>query len=185
MFRGQRLCAQANLTLTAPTEKILLNDIRLDTGVLTRGHKLTKEDILYLKMAGVKNHRGRKPALPTFPPKMPFPTWRRVSAAETSFIPLPNATCAKLPPNGTASSFVRKIASPNLTACRNGLPPTRFRRIRMSAKAISLPFCRFFRRRWKKTCWKKSIFKLSGNQPLLNVEEARTEQAAVIYTKIL
>ncbi len=34
--------------------KILLNDIRLDTGVLTRGHKLTKEDILYLKMAGVK-----------------------------------------------------------------------------------------------------------------------------------
>ena len=26
--------------------KILLNDIRLDTGILPRGHKLSKEDIL-------------------------------------------------------------------------------------------------------------------------------------------
>ena len=34
--------------------KILLNDIRLDTGILPRGHKLSKEDILYLKMTGVR-----------------------------------------------------------------------------------------------------------------------------------
>ena len=34
--------------------KILLNDIRLDTGILPRGHKLSKEDILYLKMTGIR-----------------------------------------------------------------------------------------------------------------------------------
>lgn len=88
--------------------KILLNDIRLDTGILPRGHKLSKEDILYLKMTGIRKITAGEMGVADLSAETRFPTWRRESPVKTSFTSRRSAICAKSPPIATASSSARK-----------------------------------------------------------------------------
>ncbi len=163
--------------------KILLNDIRLDTGVLTRGHKLTKEDILYLKMAGVK----------------------KITAAETGVADLSAENAlSNLAPRICGQNIVYTAPQRNLckiAAERDGIFICQENRIakfnrmseRVALNTVSpyqnvrkgdiVAVLSVFPPAVEEDLLEEIDFKLSGNQPLLNVEEARTEQAAVIYTK--
>lgn len=88
--------------------KILLNDIRLDTGILPRGHKLSKEDILYLKMTGIRKITAGEMGVADLSAENALSNLAPRIAGKTSFTSRRSAICAKSPPIATASSSARK-----------------------------------------------------------------------------
>ena len=163
--------------------KILLNDIRLDTGILPRGHKLSKEDILYLKMTGI----------------------RKITAGEMGVADLSAENAlSNLAPRIAGKNVVYVTPEHNLckiAADRDGIFICQENRLlkfnRMSSKVVLNTIAPYQNVRKGEVIAVLSVcppaleeelleeidFKLSGNEPLLSVEETKNEQAAVIYTK--
>lgn len=163
--------------------KILLNDIRLDTGILPRGHKLSKEDILYLKMTGI----------------------RKITAGEMGVADLSAENAlSNLAPRIAGKNVVYVTPERNLckiAADRDGIFICQENRLlkfnRMSSKVVLNTIAPYQNVRKGEVIAVLSVcppaleeelleeidFKLSGNEPLLSVEETKNEQAAVIYTK--
>ena len=163
--------------------KILLNDIRLDTGVLPRGHKLTKEDILYLKMAGIK----------------------KISAGEMGVADLSAENAlANLAPRVTGKNLVHTSPEKNLckiAAEKDGIFICLENRIdkfnRMSPfialntiapyqnvkKGDVVAVLSVFPPAVRDDALEEIDFRLAGNEPLLALEDTQTEQAAIIYTR--
>ncbi len=163
--------------------KILVSDIRLDTGVLERGHKLTKEDILYLKMMGIKKITAAEVGVADI-------------VAENALSNIAPRLCGK---NVEYVSPTRSICK--IVAAQDGIFICQENRIakfnRMSAKVILNTIAPYQNVKKNDIIATLSVippfleedvienldFKLSGNEPLLAIEETQPEQAAIIYTK--
>ena len=163
--------------------KILISDIRLDTGVLERGHKLTKEDILYLKMMGIKRITAAEIGVSDI-------------VAENALSNLAPRLCGKNAEYVTPSRNLCKIA-----AAKDGIFICQENRIakfnRMSSKVVLNTIAPYQNVKKNDIIATLSVippfleedviedmdFKLSGNEPILSVEETQIEQAAIIYTK--
>lgn len=163
--------------------KILLNDIRLDTGVLPRGHKLTKEDILYLKMVGIK----------------------KITAGEMGVADLSAENAlSNLAPRIVGKNLV--YTSPERNLCKiaaeeDGIFVCREDRVdkfnRMSSRVALNTIAPYqnvkkgdvvaelsvFSPALEEDLLEEIDFKLAGNEPLLTLEKLRNEQAAIIYTR--
>ncbi len=163
--------------------KILLNDIRLDTGILPRGHKLTKEDILYLKMTGIKKITAGVMGVSDL-------------SAENALSNLAPRICGKNVVYTTPESNLCKIAAgeDGIFICQEN----RIRKFNRMSSRIALnviaPYqnvqkgdvialLKVFPPAVEEDLLEEIDFKLSGNDPLLSLEDAKKEQAALIYTR--
>ena len=163
--------------------KILINDIRLDTGVLPRGHKLTKEDVLYLKMIGIKkiiagemgvSDLSSENALSNLAPRIcgkniehtsPVGSLCKIIAARDGIFICQENRISKF--NRMSDKIVLNTVAPyqnvkkgDIIATLSVLPPV-----------------------LEESVLEEVDFKLSGNDFLLSIEETQSEQAAIIYTK--
>lgn len=163
--------------------KILLNDIRLDTGILPRGHKLTKEDILYLKMTGIKKITAGEMGIADLSAENALSNLAPRIAGKNVVYTAPERNLCKMAADrdGIFICQEKRIAKFNRMSSRvilNTIPP--YQNVRKGDLIATLTVCP---PALEEERLEEIDFKLSGNEPLLSIEETKSEQAAVIYTK--
>lgn len=163
--------------------KILLNDIRLDTGILPRGHKLTKEDILYLKMTGIKKITAGEMGVADLSAENALSNLAPRIAGKNVVYTAPERNLCKMAADrdGIFVCQENRIAKFNRMSSRvilNTIPP--YQNVRKGDLIATLTVCPPV---LEEELLEEIDFKLSGNEPLLSIEETKSEQAAVIYTK--
>lgn len=163
---------------------ILLNDIRIDEQVLPQGHKLTRDDILFLKVLGIKKITGV----------------RTVPGDISS-----NAALGMIAPQICGSNIVYALSNTS-ASCKlvancdgificsddrlskfNRISPylilntvTPYKNIKKGDVIGSIKLrCPII----EQTFVDDIIFRLSGNEPLLKIEAEKSVTAAIVYTR--
>ncbi len=163
--------------------KILLNDIRLDTGILRRGHKLDKEDILYLKMIGIKKIMAGEMGVADLSAKNALANLAPRIAGKNIVYTVPERNLCKIAAERDGificqENRLLKFNRMSPLVVLNTIAP--YQNVRKGDVVAVLSVCPPV---VEEKRLEEMDFKLSGNEPLLSVEETKNEQAAVIYTK--
>lgn len=163
---------------------VLLNDIRIDDQVLPQGHKLTRDDILFLKVLGIKKITGVK-------------VFAGDITAETALGMIAPQVCG----NNLLYTVAKNTGSCKLIAGNDGIFICQDERLskfnRISPYLILNTVAPY--KNVKKGDVIGSIklrcpiieqlfvddiiFRLSGNEPLLKIENEKSISAAIVYTR--
>lgn len=163
---------------------VLLNDIRIDDRVLPQGHKLTRDDILFLKVLGIKKITGVR----TVPGDI---------TAETALGMIAPQVCGSnivyaLSKSSNSCKLVAGcdgifICADERLSKFNRISPylilntvTPYKNIKKGDVIGSVKLrCPII----EQTFVDDVIFRLSGNEPLLKIEAEKQVSAAIVYTR--
>nr|QIM10691.1 4-diphosphocytidyl-2C-methyl-D-erythritol kinase [uncultured Alphaproteobacteria bacterium] len=163
---------------------ILLNDIRIDEQVLPQGHKLTRDDILFLKVLGIKKITGVR----TVPGDITSNTALGMIAPQICG----NNIVYALSKTSNSCKLVADcdgifICSDDRLSKFNRISPylilntvTPYKNIKKGDVIGSIKLrCPII----EQTFVDDIIFRLSGNEPLLKIEAEKPITAAIVYTR--
>ena len=163
---------------------ILLNDIRVEDNVLRRGHQLNRDDILFLKVLGIKKITGIQTesgdinaaaALGMLAP--------HICGRNLVYAILPDADSCKIVANADGvfsanDDRIVKFNRINPYLILNTVAP--YKTVKKGEVIGSLKLrCPMI----EQSVVEEIIFKISGNDELLKIEAESTTRAAIVYTR--
>ncbi len=162
--------------------KILLNNIRLDIGILPSGHKLSKEDVLYLKMSGIKKitlgemevaDLSAENALSNLAPKI---------AGKNVVYTSPKDNLCKIVAENDGificqENRIDKFNHMSSVVALNTIAP--YQNVQ---KGDVIALLSTLSPVVEEKIIEDMDFKLAANEPLLSIDKIQNEQAAIIYT---
>ncbi len=162
----------------------LLNDIRLEDKILPKGHQLTKDDILFLKIMGIKKITGIKIEATDVP----------VATALGAIVPhLCGASISYTTPQNNISKIVANedgifICSDERIFKFNRISTNMILNVITPYKNVKkgdvIAVIEIFSPIVEQQLIEKVVYSLSGNAPLLMIEKQYKEKAAIIYSRI-
>ena len=163
---------------------VLLNDIEVEDNVLRRGHRLNRDDILFLKVLGIKKITGiaaepgdivAASALGMIAPQ--------ICGKNLVYTILPDADCCKIVANSDGifignEDRILKFNRQNPHIILNTV--AMYKNVKKGEVIGCLKLrCPMM----EQSEIEEIIFKLSGNEELLKIEADNVTQAAIVYTR--
>lgn len=163
---------------------ILLNDIRVDEQVLPQGHKLTRDDILFLKVLGIKKITGVR----TVPGDITATTALGMIAPQICgnnvvyTVSKNNGSC-KLVANTDGVFICTDERLAKFNRCSPYLILNTVTPYKSVKKGDVIGSIKLRTPIIEQTFVDDVIFRLSGNEPLLKIEAEKNITAAIVYTR--